>query len=137
MPLRLEIVTPEARVFSDDVDSVVLSAYDGEMGVLPNHEPLVTTLIPGELRYVKGGKTTELAVGGGLVEVTGTATKILTDMAVSEAHIDEAKVQEAYERAQARLREAANLGAEEIAAVEASIAQSLAQLKVKRKRRAL
>jgi F-type H+-transporting ATPase subunit epsilon len=137
MPLRLEIVTPEARIFSDDVDSVVLPAYEGEMGVLPNHQPLVTTIVPGELRYVKGGKTTALAVGGGLVEVTGTSAKILTDMAVSEAHIDEASVQAAYERAQARLKEAANLGAEEIAAVEASIAQSLAQLKVKRKRRAL
>ena len=65
MPLKLEIVTPEARIFSDDVDTVVLPGYEGEMGVLPAHAPLVTTLKPGELRYTKGGKTTEMAVGEG------------------------------------------------------------------------
>lgn len=135
MPLRLEIVTPEARIFSDDVDTVVLPAYEGEMGVLPNHAPLVTTLVPGELRYSKGGKTTELAVGEGLVEVTGRSTKVLTDLAVGEAAIDEARLQEALERAQARLKDAASLTAEEVAAVEASIAKSLAQLRLKRKRR--
>ncbi len=134
MALKLEIVTPEARVFSDEVDTVVLPGFEGEMGVLGNHAPLVTTLLPGELRYTKGGKTTELAVGEGLVEVTGTSARVLTDLAVAESAIDEAKVQAALERAQARLKEASTLNAEEIAAVEASIAKSLVQLRVKRKR---
>ena len=71
MPLKLEIVTPEARIFSDEVDSVVLPGVEGEMGIRPAHANLVTTLKPGELRYTKGGKTTEMAVGEGLVEVTG------------------------------------------------------------------
>ena len=137
MPLKLEIVTPEARYHSDEVDTVVLPAYEGEMGVLPMHAPLVTTLVPGELRFTKAGKTTALAVGEGLVEVTQTATRILTDLAVEEAHIDEAKVQEALDRAQERLKDASKLNAEEVAAVEASIAKSLAQLRLKRKRRAL
>ncbi|MGI8604049.1 MAG: ATP synthase F1 subunit epsilon [Verrucomicrobiales bacterium] len=135
MPLLLEIVTPEARIFRDEVDMVVLPGYEGEMGVLPNHQPLITTLVPGELRYTIGGKTTELAIGEGLVAVTGTTTKVLTDMALHEAHIDEAQVEAALERAQARLKDAAHLGAEEVAAVEASVAKSLAQLRVKRKRR--
>jgi F-type H+-transporting ATPase subunit epsilon len=79
MPLKLEIVTPEARVFSDEVDTVVLPGFEGELGVLPMHAPLVTTLQPGELRYTKAGKTTELAVGEGLVEITGQSARILTD----------------------------------------------------------
>lgn len=137
MPLQLEIVTPEARIFSDEVDSVVLPGHEGEMGVLPNHAPLVTLLEAGELRITKAGKTSAMAVGEGLVEVTGKSTRILTEAAVGEEAIDEAKVQEALDRAQARLKDASNLTAEEIAATEASIARSLAQLKVKRRRAVL
>ncbi len=135
MPFKLEIVTPEARIFSDEVDTVVLPGYEGEMGVLPAHAPLITTLRPGELRYTKGGQTTELAIGEGLVEVTGTTTKILTDMAVHEAGIDEAVVQAALEKAQARLKDAATMGDEEVAAVQAAILKATAQLHIKRKRR--
>ena len=76
MPLKLEIVTPEALIFSDVVDTVVLPGYEGEMGVLPAHAPLVTTLLPGELRYTKAGKTVEMAVGEGLVEVTGATARV-------------------------------------------------------------
>jgi F-type H+-transporting ATPase subunit epsilon len=137
MPLRLEIVTPEARVFSDEVATVVLPGTLGEMGVLPQHAPLVSTLHPGELRYQKDGKETELAIGEGFVEVGPDSVHVLTDLAVHEANIDEAKVQEALERAQARLKESTTLSHEEVAAVEASIAKSLAQLKVKRKRRSI
>ncbi len=137
MPLKLEIVTPEAKIFSDEVNTVVLPGILGEMGVLPQHAPLVTTLHPGELRYTKDGKETELAVGEGFVEVTPDAVRVLTDLAVPEAGIDELKIQEALERAQARLKDTSALTSEEVAAVEASIAKSLAQLKVKRKRRSL
>lgn len=134
MPLHLEIVTPEASIFADEVDSVVLPGYEGEMGVLPQHAPLVTLLSAGELRITKGGKVRALAVGEGLVEVTGTSTRILTDAAIGEEAIDEGAVQAALERAQARLKDTASLTAEEIAATEASIMHSLAQLKVKRRR---
>ncbi len=137
MPLHLEIVTPEARIHSDEVDTVILPGYDGEMGVLPAHAPLVTTLNPGELRIVKGGQVSEMAVGEGLVEVTGTTVKVLTDMAVHEKDIDEATVQAALDRAQESLKAGASLGAEEVAAVEAIIARSTAKLALKRKRRSL
>jgi F-type H+-transporting ATPase subunit epsilon len=137
MPLRLEIVTPEASIYADEVDSVVLPGHEGEMGVLPQHAPLVTLLSAGELRITKGGKQQVMAVGEGLVEVTGTSTRILTDAAIGEEAIDEGAVQAALDRAQARLKESANLTAEEIAATEASILHSLAQLKVKRRRKSV
>jgi F-type H+-transporting ATPase subunit epsilon len=103
MPLKLEIVTPEARIYSDEVDSVVLPGAEGELGILPAHAPLVTTLQCGELRITKSGKTTELAVGEGLVEVTGGYARILTDMAIDVETIDEKAVEEALARAKSQL----------------------------------
>ncbi|HEY1083315.1 MAG TPA: ATP synthase F1 subunit epsilon [Prosthecobacter sp.] len=138
MPLKLEIVTPEARIFSDEVDSVVLPGFEGEMGVLPAHAPLVTTLQVGELRYTKGGKTTELAVGEGLVEVTGSTTRVLTDMAVGSEDIDEKAVEEALERAKHALESIkAGEKQDEVAAVMAIIQRSTAQLQIKRKRKSI
>lgn len=138
MPLKLEIVTPEARIFSDEVDTVVLPGFEGEMGVLPAHAPLVTTLQPGELRYSKSGKITELAVGEGLVEVTGSTTRVLTDMAIGAEDIDEKAVEDALERAKHAL-ESLKHGEqqEEVAAVMAIIQRSTAQLHVKRRRRTI
>ncbi len=136
MPFKLEIVTPEARIFSDDVDSVVLPGSEGEMGVLPAHSNLVTTLKHGELRYTKGGQTTELAVGEGLVEVTGTTTRVLTDMAIGADEIDEKTVEEALERAKHALANIKPGSAdEEVAATMAIIQRSTAQLHLKRKRK--
>lgn len=136
MPLKLEIVTPEARIFSDMVDSVVLPGAEGEMGVLPMHANLVTTLNPGELRYSKSGYTNELAVGEGLVEITGNHARVLTDMAVGADDIDEKAVEEALERARKSL-ETLKPGEhqEEVAAVMAMIQRTTAQLHLKRKRR--
>lgn len=135
MPLKLEIVTPEALIFSDEVDTVVLPGYEGEMGVLPAHAPLVTTLLPGALRYTKTGKTVDMAVGEGLVEVTGATVRVLTDMAIHSEDIDEKAVEEALERAKHSL-ESLKHGEhqEEVAAVMAMIQRSTAQLHVKRKR---
>ena len=136
MPLKLEIVTPEARIFSDEVDTVVLPGVEGELGILPAHAPLVTTLQCGELRISKSGKTTEMAVGEGLVEVTGAYARILTDMAIDVESIDEKAVEEALERARHSL-ESLKHGEqqEEVAAVMAMIQRSTAQLHGKRKRR--
>lgn len=138
MPLKLEIVTPEARIFSDEVDAVVLPGFEGEMGVLPAHAPLVTTLQYGELRYTKSGKTTELAVGEGLVEVTGSNVRVLTDMAVHSDDIDEKAVEEALERAKHSL-ESLKHGEqqEDVAAVMAMIQRNTAQLQLKRKRKSI
>lgn len=131
--LKLEIVTPEATAYSEDVEMVTLPGVEGELGVYPNHVPLLTTLNPGELRVLKGGKETFLAIGEGFVEVTGTSVSVLTDMALDLAGIDEHAAEAAVARAKAAMEK--DLGSEEIAAVEASLQKALAQLHVKRRRR--
>ncbi len=133
MALRLEIVTPEARIFSDEVDSVVLPGTEGELGILPDHAPLISTLKPGELAYSKGGKEDFLAVGEGFVEVTQSAVTVLTDMAVREEEIEEAAVEDAIRRAEEALE--GIVADEEIALAEAAIAKAIAKLALKRKRR--
>jgi F-type H+-transporting ATPase subunit epsilon len=132
--VKLEIVTPEAIVYSEDVEMVTLPSVEGELGILPGHVALMTQLVPGEIIVRRGGHDEFLAVGEGLVEVTGKRVAILTDMAIAADKIDEAKIEEARQRAEARLRE--KLSAEEIASVNASLARSLAQLHVKRRRKA-
>jgi F-type H+-transporting ATPase subunit epsilon len=131
--LRLEIVTPQATVFSEDVHMVTLPAIEGEMGVYPHHLRLITQLVPGEVIIATDGQERYLAVGEGLVEVTADRVMIVTDMAIPSDRIDEAKVEEARERAAARLQE--KISDEEVASVNASLARSLAQLHVKRRRR--
>ena len=131
--LRLEIVTPEAKAYSEDVDMVVIPGRDGELGVYPQHVPLLTTIKPGELRVFKGGTQTSLAVGDGFAEITGEAISVLTDMALESSAIDEAAAEEAVARAQAAMKE--DLGGEEVAAVQASLQKALAQLHVKRRQR--
>ena len=131
--LKLEIVTPEAKVYSEDVEMVTLPGVEGEMGIYPMHIPLMTQLVAGEVIARKGGHDISLAVGEGFVEVTGERVSILTDMAIDRDHIDEAKAEEARKRAEARLAE--KLGDEEVAAVNASLAHALAQLKVKRRQK--
>jgi len=130
--LRLEIVTPETRAYSDDVEMVVLPASEGEMGVYPQHIPLITQIKPGELVVTKNGRQTALAVGEGFVEVTGEKVSVIVDMALTAADIDEHAAEEAVKRAEARLKEQ-SVGDEEAALVQASIAKSLAQLHVKRR----
>ncbi len=129
--MKLEIVTPEGKAYSDDVEMVTLTGVQGEMGILPQHVRLMTKIVPGEIVVRKEGRELFIAVGGGLVEVTPTRVSVLTDMAVAADRIDEAKAEEARRRAEARLRE--KLSAEEVASTNASLARSLAQLKVKRR----
>jgi len=129
--LKLEIVTPDSRTFSDDVEMVTVPAAEGEMGIYPQHVPLLTQLVPGELIVRKDGRDFFLAVGEGFIEITGERVAIMTDMAIRAENIDEAKAEEARQRAQARLAE--HLDDEESAMVNAALAHSLAQLKVKRR----
>ena len=131
--LRLEIITPQAIVFSEDVNMVTLPAIDGQIGVYPHHVRLITQIVPGEIIVNLNGQDRSLAVGEGLVEISGHEVAIVTDMAIPAEHIDEAKVEEARERAAARLSE--KISDEEVATVNASLARSLAQLQVKRRRR--
>lgn len=131
--LKLEIVTPEAKTYSDDVDSVVIPGIEGEMGVLPQHVPLMTKLAPGELRVNKGGEEIRLAVGEGFVEITQTSVSVLTDMAINESEIDESAAEAAVKRAEEALRDE-HISDEQYAALQAMLQKSLAQLKVKRRR---
>jgi F-type H+-transporting ATPase subunit epsilon len=132
--LKLEIVTPEGRAYSDDVAMVVLPSIEGEIGVYPAHVPLMTQLLPGELRIIKEGNTKELVVGSGFIEVTGESVSVLTDSALGEEEIDENATQDAINRAQAALKDK-NLSSDDTAEVEAALARSIAQLRFKRRRR--
>jgi len=131
--IKLEIVTPEAKIFSDDVDMVTLTGTDGEMGILPQHMPLMTQLVAGEIIAQKGKDTIFLAVGDGFVQVTGDRVAILTDMAIEADNIDEAKAEEARQLAEARL--AQKITDEEAAHIRAALAHSMTQIKVKRLRK--
>lgn len=131
--LKLEIVTPDAVVYSEQVEMVTLPGVEGQMGVLPQHVRLITQMVPGELTVQKNGQDKFLAVGEGMVEVTNDHVSIVTNMAVTVESIDEAVAEEARQRAAARLKE--KLSAEEVASVNAALARSLAQLHVKRRHR--
>jgi F-type H+-transporting ATPase subunit epsilon len=131
--LKLEIVTPQATVFSDDVEMVTVPGVEGEIGVYPNHVRLMTQMVPGQVTVQQNGGERLLAVGEGLIEVGPTRVSIVTDMAIDADRIDEANVEEARARAMARLEE--KISDEEVASVNASLARSLAQLQVKRRRR--
>lgn len=131
--LTLEIVTPQAVAFSEAVDMVTLPTIEGQIGVYPQHVRVITQIVPGEVIAAKGGQEQLLAVGEGLVEITGERVSIVTDMAIAADKIDEAKAEEARARAEARLRE--KISDEEVATVNASLARSLAQLQVRRRRR--
>ncbi len=132
--MKLEIVTPEEKAFSDDIDMVVLPGVDGELGILPNHIPLVTQIKPGELRVTKNGRDTWLAVGEGFVEITQTKVTVLTDGATEESAIDEAAAEAAIARAEQAMSEE-GLNDEEVAAVQSALLRSMAQLHLKRRRR--
>src|SRR5580704_2429327 len=131
--LKLEIVTPDAKTYSEDVEMVTLPGAEGEMGIYPMHVPLMTQIVAGEISVKKDGRNHYFAVGDGFAEITGDHVAIMTDMAIKAENIDEAKAEEARRRAEARLAE--HLDDEQTAIVSASLAHSVAQLKVKRRQR--
>ncbi len=133
MPLQLDIVTPEKKIFSDTVDHVYLPGADGEMGILPMHAGLVTALQPGELRYLHHGKIEKLAIGSGFAEVTQSQVIVLTDMALGETDIDELATEEAIKRAEEKLKGIDHsMDAEEVAYLQGVITKSAAALHFKR-----
>jgi F-type H+-transporting ATPase subunit epsilon len=131
--LRLQIITPDATVYDEDVEIVMLPSVGGQIGILPQHVRLMTVMVRGEMIVRKDGRAHFLAVGEGLVDVSGDRVSILTDMAIAVESIDEARAEEARQRAAAQLRD--KLSAEEVASVNAALARSLTQLHVKRRRR--
>ncbi|MGJ8676504.1 MAG: ATP synthase F1 subunit epsilon [Akkermansiaceae bacterium] len=132
--IRLDIVTPEKKVFSDNVEDVYLPTEMGEIGVLQNHTALVTPLVPGELRYAKDGKIYELAIGLGFAELGQESISVLTDMALSAHEINETEVEKTMREAEEALDGLDHHAADEdIAQLRATIGRSLAQLKLKRR----
>jgi F-type H+-transporting ATPase subunit epsilon len=131
--LKLEIVTPEAIAFSEDVEMVTLPAIGGQIGIYPQHVRLITQMVPGELIVTRAGRESLIAVGEGLVAVSGDRVEILTDLAIRADELDAAKVEEARKRARARREE--RIADESVAAINASVVRSLAHLRVHKRSR--
>jgi len=112
--LKLEIITPDAKVFEGDVEFVELPGAEGDMGVFPQHE-------------------TTVAIGEGFAEITADSIAVMTDGAINEKDIDEKAAEVAVKRAEELLK-SNTLKGEELEATQASLARSLAQIKVKRRR---
>jgi F-type H+-transporting ATPase subunit epsilon len=135
MALTLEIVTPEARVYSDTIDSVVIPTVEGEIGILPGHIPLLTQVADGELRVTKGTETTYLVIGGGFAEIDGDKVSVLAERAIAEEQIDEKLVEDAMKRAEQAIREAKNMDPNEFEHLQNMVRFSGTQLALKRRRR--
>ncbi len=135
MPLTLEIVTPEAKVYSDTIDSVVVPTVEGEIGVLPGHIPLLTQVEHGELRVTKGAQTQLLAVSGGFAQIEGDRVRVLAEYAINEEKIDENAVEAAMKRAEQELKDAKNIDPQQYEHLQSLIRYSGVQLAVKRRRR--
>ena len=135
MALTLEIVTPEARVYSDTIDSVVIPTVEGEIGILPGHIPLLTQVADGELRVTKGAETTYLVIGGGFAEIDGDKVSVLAERAIAEDQIDEKFVEDAMKRAEQSIKEAKHMDPHEFEHLQNMVRFSGSQLALKRRRR--
>jgi F-type H+-transporting ATPase subunit epsilon len=127
--IRLDIVTAERMVYSEEVDMVVAPGFEGQLGILPHHTPLMTTLLPGELRIKKGAEEVSLAISGGFLEVRPDRVVVLADAAERAEEIDVERAEAARKRAQERLTRQRELGFDGVRA-EASLRRSLARLRV-------
>ena len=132
--LKLEIVTPETTIYSEDVEMVTLPGSEGEAGIYPNHVPLMTRVQAGEIIVNRGGTEEVVAIGEGFAEITGDHIAILTDNAANSADIDEAAAEEARSKAENRLKEG-DISEEEARILNQAIMFSEAQIKAKRRRR--
>jgi len=135
MPLTLEIVTPEAKVYSDTIDSVVIPTLEGEIGILPGHIPLLTQVEDGELRVIKGTQTLFLAVGGGFAEIDGDKVSVLAERAITEDLIDEKAVEAALKRAEQAMKAAKDMDPNEFERLQSMVRFAGVQLGVKRRKR--
>lgn len=131
--LKFEIVTAESVIYSDDVDIVVAPGIQGQMGILPSHAPLLTTLQPGELVVRKDGEETAIFVSGGFLEIMQDRVTVLADTAERAEEIDIARAEEAKVRAEERVRE--HVPEMDLARVEAALRRSLMRLKIAERRR--
>ena len=132
---KLEIVTPESKIYSEDVEMVTLPGSEGEAGIYPNHVPLMTQVQAGEIVVSRDGNEEIVAIGEGFAEVTGEHVAILTDNASNSGDIDEAAAEQAKAKAEQRLQEGGDISEDEARALNQAIFYSQAQIKAKRRKR--
>jgi F-type H+-transporting ATPase subunit epsilon len=133
MPLKIDIVTAEHAVLSDEVDLVLAPGVEGQLGILPHHAPLMTMLAPGEMVLRKGGDETYLAIAGGFLEVRPDRVVVLADAAERAEEIDLARAEEARRRADERLR--SHEAGLDLVRADASLRRALTRLQIAQKRR--
>ena len=133
--LKLEIVTPESKIYSEDVEMVTLPGSEGEAGIYPNHVPVMTKVQAGEIVVSRDGNEEIVAIGEGFAEVTGEHVAILTDNAANSGDIDEAAAEQAKAKAEQRLQEGGDISEDEARALNQAIFYSQAQIKAKRRKR--
>jgi F-type H+-transporting ATPase subunit epsilon len=133
MPLQLEIVSPERRAYTDEVDMVIVPGIDGQLGILPHHTRLISVLGVGELRIKKGGTEQSLLISGGFVEVRPDKVIVMADLAEHSDEIDEARAAEARKRAEAELEQASD--PVDIARVRAALQTALMRERIATRRR--
>lgn len=133
-PMRLDVITAEREVLSDEVDLVVAPGSEGELGILPNHSPLMTTLREGELTIRKAGEDSYLAVTGGFLEVMDNVVTVLADACERSDEINEERAQEAVRRAQQRID--AHTSDMDLERAMASMRRAQLRIRVARRRRA-
>ncbi len=136
MPLQLEIVTPEKKVYDESVDYVTLSTVQGEIGILPGHIPLLASLQPGEIQLTSGGKTENLAIDKGFAQILGDKVSVLTEGAINVEQIDLSAIKDARLRAEQALADAEKIGMDpaEVERLEAIVRFSIAQRLAKQRR---
>jgi F-type H+-transporting ATPase subunit epsilon len=130
MTIRVEIVSQDRTVFEGDVDIVVVPGSDGEMGILPNHAPLLSTLRIGVIKVRRAGEEQQFIVTGGLIEVQPKIVTILADAAENVTEIDIARAEEAKRRAEQRLAEGGAADTESILALESALRRSTLRLEM-------
>ena len=133
MKLTLDIITPQSKVYSGEADEVIVPTVTGEIGILPNHVPLLIQILPGELRVKNGGKTNSFAIMGGYLEVANNTVNVLGDYAVRAEDIEVAKAEQAKARAEKMRQE--KVSQQDLATIEADLRRSLLELKVATRRR--
>jgi F-type H+-transporting ATPase subunit epsilon len=133
MPLQLEIVTPERRAFTDEVDMVVVPGIEGQLGILPHHTPLISALGTGELKIKQRGSEQVMLISGGFVEVRPDKVVIMADVAEHSDEIDEARAVEARRRAEAELEQAHEPA--DLARVRAALQTALMRERIATRRR--
>jgi len=124
MPIRCEIVSQDKMVFEDDVDIVVLPGSAGEMGILPHHAPLLTTLKYGVIKVRKSGVEEVFTVAGGVAEIQPDIVTVLADAAENVVEIDIDRAEAARKRAQEALEKGAPEGTDSFLAIEAALRRS-------------